>query len=366
MPDVDHLYALPLEEFTPARDAAAKEIRKAGDRETAAIVAKLPKPTPAAWTANQVAREQPDLIDAMLAAGEELRIAQEAAVSGGGAAGLRDATQAERRAVEAVMTAATAFKPAGKPLSRAMADRLRTTLHAAAGDEAIREALAEGRLVDEAQAGGAWPFALDPTPREERGAKKRAPAKRGEEAGGEGAGGAATKRGGRAAKSGEEAGGAGAGGAATKRGGRAAKGGEEAGGAAAKGTDDAGGAATKRGAANGDEAAAAAERERKAAEAREAAEREAAEREARKALEGELREARTALRVRERVFKGAEEDATAAHDGVGQAKAALEQAQKAVEDAIAEAEAADHVRDHARDALDQARDTVARLEERLD
>ena len=37
MPDVDHLYALPLEEFTPARDAAAKEIRRAGDRETAAM-----------------------------------------------------------------------------------------------------------------------------------------------------------------------------------------------------------------------------------------------------------------------------------------------------------------------------------------
>ena len=159
MADVDHLYGLPLEEFTPARDAAAKEIRKAGDRETAAIVAKLPKPTPAAWTANQVAREQPELIEAMLAAGEELREAQEAAVQGGGGRGLRDATLAERRAVDEVMAAATSYKPAGKPLSRAMADRLRTTLHAAAGDEAIRDALADGRLVDEAQAGGARPFA---------------------------------------------------------------------------------------------------------------------------------------------------------------------------------------------------------------
>ena len=162
MTDVDHLYALPLEEFTPARDAAAKEIRKAGDRETAAIVAKLPKPTPAAWTANQVAREQPELIEAMLEAGEDLRVAQEAAVSGGGGRGLRDATLAERRAVDAVMTAAMDYKPAGKPLSRAMADRLRTTLHAAASDEAIRDALAQGRLFDEAQAGGAWPFALEP------------------------------------------------------------------------------------------------------------------------------------------------------------------------------------------------------------
>src|SRR5215218_2003577 len=162
MPDVDHLYALPLEEFTPARDAAAKEIRKAGDRETAAIVAKLPKPTPAAWTANQVAREQPELIEAMLDAGEALREAQEAAVSGAGGRGLREATLAERAAVDAVMAAASEHRPAGRALSRAVTDRLRTTLHAAAADEAIREALAAGRLVSEAQAGGAWPFALEP------------------------------------------------------------------------------------------------------------------------------------------------------------------------------------------------------------
>src|SRR4051812_38781231 len=208
MPDVDHLYALPLEEFTPARDAAAKETRKAGDRETAAIVAKLGKPTPPAWTANQVAREQPELIEAMLEAGEELRVAQEAAVSGGGARGLRDATLAERRAVDAGMTAAAAYKPAGKPLSRAMADRLRTTLHAAAGDETIREALAEGRLVDEAQAGGAWPFALDPAPREDRATKRRAAKSRaGGAAESGGASGEAKSSGKAKAKAGEAAGG---------------------------------------------------------------------------------------------------------------------------------------------------------------
>jgi hypothetical protein len=262
----------------------------------------------------------------MLQAGEELRVAQEAAVSGGGGRGLREATLAERRAVDAVMTAAVNYKPAGKPLSRAMTDRLRTTLHAAAGDEAIREALAHGRLVDEAQAGGAWPFALEPSPSEERPAKQKPAAKK--------AGATATKR--SSAKADEEAG-------ATKRGAAKAK-------PKPKLSD----------------AERAAERERKEAEAREAAEREKAEREARKALETELREARTSLRVRERVFGGASEDADAARDAVSQAKAELEQAQKAVEDAIAEAEAAEHVREQARDALDEARDTVAKLEERLD
>ena len=67
------------------------------------------------------------------------------ASSGGGGRGLRDATLAERRAVDAVMARRRrATSPAGKPLSRAMADRLRTTLHAAAGDEALREALSDG------------------------------------------------------------------------------------------------------------------------------------------------------------------------------------------------------------------------------
>jgi DNA repair exonuclease SbcCD ATPase subunit len=177
MPDPEvELYGLPLEDFTPARDAAAKELRKAGDRETAARVAKLPKPTPAAWAANQVAREQPELIEALLEAGAGLREAQDAAVAGHGSGGLREATLAQRSAVDAVMAAATALKPAGRPLSRPMADRLRTTLQAAAGDEALRDALSNGRLVNEAQAGGAWPFALEPAPAR-RPAAEAAPAK---------------------------------------------------------------------------------------------------------------------------------------------------------------------------------------------
>src|SRR5215218_8829786 len=117
----DALYGLPLEEFTPARDKTAKEIRKAGDKETAARIAKLPKPTPAAWAANQVAREHPDLINALLDAGAALRAAQDAAMSGGGAAALREATLNERRAIDDVMRPAVHLKPAGKALSRAMA-----------------------------------------------------------------------------------------------------------------------------------------------------------------------------------------------------------------------------------------------------
>jgi hypothetical protein len=322
MADLDHLYALPLEEFTPARDAAAREIRKAGDRETAAVVAKLPKPTPAAWTANQVAREQPELVEAMLDAGAALREAQEAAVSGGGGRGLREATLAERAAVDAVMSAATGYRPAGRALSQAVADRLRTTLHAAAADESIREALAAGRLVSEAQAGGAWPFALEPAPPQKKPAAKRKAKSKVAPGGGAKPGDGAKPQGG----------------AKTQRGAQPAE-------------DDANAAAER-------EAAEQAERE-----AAEQAEREAQER---KALEAQLRDARGSLRVRERVLAGAQEDVEQARTAVTEAQEAFEAAKRAAEDAQSEAEAAERVLAEAKSALDDARDDVARLEERLD
>src|SRR4051812_44675301 len=285
MADEPDLYGLPLEEFTPARDAAARALRKAGDRETAARVAKLPKPTPAAWAANQVAREQPGMIEALLDAGAALRAAQDAAMSGGGAAALREATLNERHAIDDVMRLAVKLKPGGKALSRAMADRLRTTLHAAAGDPDLRAALSAGRLTGEAQAGGAWPFAIGaedapavelPKPKAKRKPKE-----------------------------------------------------------------------------DPDEQA---ERER--------AEREAAE--ARKALEAQLREARSTLKVRERVAKGAQEDAEEAARTLEEAHEELERARQALEEAEAEAGSAQRVLDAANASRDEARDTVARLGERLD
>jgi hypothetical protein len=314
---VDRLYGLPLEEFTPQRDLAARELRRGGDRDAAGEIAKLPKPTPAAWTANQVAREQPELIEALLEAGEALRDAQEEALAGGGGRALRDAMATQQNAVDAMMAAAQSYRPAGRALSRAMSDRLRTTLQAAAGDEALSAALAAGRLVDEAAAGGAWPLGPEPEGTEvvgRRRAKARAETAAGEIAATEGATGRAETA------AGEEAD-------------RAAAGGDA-------------------GASAADEAAAAA--------AREAAERARAE------LEEELRRLRGALRVRERSVAAAEEEAGRAREAATAAAERLAAAQQAAEDARAEAEAAAAAAGEARESLQAARDDVARLEERLD
>jgi hypothetical protein len=144
---VDRLYGLPLEEFVAERGAAAKALRKAGEKEAAAVVAKLPKPSQVAWTANQLARQG---ADELLEAGEALREAQ---LGGGGREAVREAAAAEREAVDALLARAGELRP----LSRDALDRLRALLHAVAADEELRSQFAAGRLVAEPEPGGGWP-----------------------------------------------------------------------------------------------------------------------------------------------------------------------------------------------------------------
>ena len=93
----DRLYGLPLEDFIAERDATAKALRKDGDKEAAAAVAKLPKPSQVAWVANQLGRAG---AGDLLAAGDAMREAQ---LGGGGRDALREATAAQRAAVEELL-----------------------------------------------------------------------------------------------------------------------------------------------------------------------------------------------------------------------------------------------------------------------
>ena len=62
----DDLYALPLDGFTPARDARAKEFKAGGDKELAERVRKLKKPSTAAWVVNLLVRFDADRIGQVL------------------------------------------------------------------------------------------------------------------------------------------------------------------------------------------------------------------------------------------------------------------------------------------------------------
>ena len=159
---VDHLYGLPREEFVGERDALAKQLRADGSRDAAAAVKALPKPTVAAWAANQAVRSQKPAARELWKAGDALSTAQDAVLAGkGSGAKLREASERERAAVEALVEAARGLLGAtGGDLSEATIERVRETLHAGAIDSEARDEVAAGRVVRERSPQGL--FGADP------------------------------------------------------------------------------------------------------------------------------------------------------------------------------------------------------------
>jgi hypothetical protein len=153
--DVDHLFELPLGEFTAARNALAKHRGEAGDAEAARTIKALKKPTSVAWIINQLARREPEAVAALLSAGEQLRKAQRKAMSKAGAADLREATRAERGAIaDLVRRARPIIEQAGITGSRTHLAAIEDTLAAAAIDQEAADALRAGRLAHELHRAG--------------------------------------------------------------------------------------------------------------------------------------------------------------------------------------------------------------------
>jgi hypothetical protein len=145
--EIDRLYALPLAEFTHARN----ELAKSSSGEDAKRVKALAKPTVAAWAVNQLARGNEVQMRALLRAGDRLREAQRKALAGKGSDTLREAQRAEREAVTALVRQAESLLPGA---SRQMLDRIGETLRAAALDEEARDLLKRGRLTRELESPG--------------------------------------------------------------------------------------------------------------------------------------------------------------------------------------------------------------------
>lgn len=135
------LYALPPEEFTTARDAAARQARRDGDRERAAQIAALRRPSVSAHAVNALVRAQPDLLSQLLDLGVELARAQ----STGQGAALRQLGEQRRALVEAVADQAAAA--AGRPLGAGPRAEVVATLEAALADPASAQAVRSGSLV---------------------------------------------------------------------------------------------------------------------------------------------------------------------------------------------------------------------------
>jgi len=144
--EADALFALPPEAFTAARDALAKRLRADGDREGAARVRALRRPTVSAWAVNRLAREAPGEVAPLLAAGADLAAAQAQALSGGGGSALRQAGARRRDLVARLTDLALDLLRADGRAPDPHRGAIATTLEAATVDQEAADAVRAGRL----------------------------------------------------------------------------------------------------------------------------------------------------------------------------------------------------------------------------
>lgn len=135
------LYELPLAEFTAARTAQEKAAKAAGDKELAAAIHALGKPTAAAWLANQLVRTYPEEVKPLLELGAGLR---EATASLRGDQ-LRELGRQQYKLIAALVQQA---KKLGGTVSADTSRALESTLRAALADESVAEQLKSGRLTE--------------------------------------------------------------------------------------------------------------------------------------------------------------------------------------------------------------------------
>ena len=167
------LYALDPGEFVAARNELAKRLRKAGERQLAAEVAKLRRPSPAAWAVNQLVRRHREDLEALVQAGEDLRSAQDRALGGGEPAELRQAARARREAVGRLTELAEAILAERGGTPGAHAGEVAATLEAASLDEESAGQVLSGQLTSELQPPSG--FGLSDVPVAERPARKEQP-----------------------------------------------------------------------------------------------------------------------------------------------------------------------------------------------
>lgn len=167
------LYAAPVDGFVATRTARAKQLRADGQRELAARVAKLPKPTRDAWAIDQATRERPDLVEQLMQTVADMQ-------SPGSAARLRALADEHEAHVRELAHVADGHAGGGKVSELAAAIRAAAVsadaqafVHGTlaripqAGDESLAAALAAGAAL-----GGSAPRKQSGRSQRERRARK--------------------------------------------------------------------------------------------------------------------------------------------------------------------------------------------------
>lgn len=151
---LDELYAVDAEDFVTTRKRLVSELRADGDRAGANELKAARRPSTAAWALNQLARQQPELVQALLERSDELRSAQSRPRSGD-LDSLQDTIRAHRRAVADATDAARELL--GARANDGFGSEITSTLRAASTDPAVGRELALGRLVREADGSAGFP-----------------------------------------------------------------------------------------------------------------------------------------------------------------------------------------------------------------
>jgi hypothetical protein len=140
---VNELYGLLPEDFAAARKTRAGEAQAAGNRDLAAAIRQLRRPTTSAWLANLLVRERPEEITALLELGAAMRKAQTDLAG----AEMRRLSQRRQDVVAPLRDAARQLaRDLGREVSESIIRELEETLDAAIADSEARAALASGHL----------------------------------------------------------------------------------------------------------------------------------------------------------------------------------------------------------------------------
>ena len=137
--DLDSLFATPPAKFIEERKRIVAALKGTGRKDEAKAVEKIPRPSLAVWTVNQIARRDPELVRRLGAITERLRVAAGAEYG---------AAAAEHRQVLGALRdrAGELLGDAGQEVDAHIIQRVSANLRAAAGSADSRATLERGRL----------------------------------------------------------------------------------------------------------------------------------------------------------------------------------------------------------------------------
>ncbi len=154
----DELYALAPDRFTATRNDRAKTARAEGARDLAQQIAKLSKPSAAAWAVNMLARHRADVIDQVADLGAALRKAQEDLDS----KRLREQSRLRHDLLRAIAQEGEQLaEELGNPIGKPAVTEVEQTLQAAMADPDAADAVRTGRLLRSLSSTGIEPVDLD-------------------------------------------------------------------------------------------------------------------------------------------------------------------------------------------------------------